>query len=138
MRFAAVSSRIYAGLLQFYPPELLRDFGQDMAETFAEDLAEARRDDGWRGACRVLACMVREFVCLALRRHLASRIVVVPGLLFMGGALLFAMEMLHFHIPVYGTGIVWYVASWPSMAAMGALAAMVAGDRSVPVPLRIE
>jgi hypothetical protein len=67
-----LSSRIYSRLLVLYPADLRRDFGDQMALVFAEDLDAARRRSGLRGEVRVWRCALGEFLRLALPGRLAS------------------------------------------------------------------
>lgn len=75
-----LSSRIYEGLLAFYPADLRRDYGEEMAYVFVEDLAAARREDGVRGCLRVWRWTVTEFVRIALPSWLSIPAVRVPAI----------------------------------------------------------
>jgi hypothetical protein len=88
------SSRLYRRLLVFYPEDLRRDFGAEMALVFAEDLSAARREDGWRGFLRVWGCALDEFVRLALPGCLASPVVRVPAVWFAVSSVIMSFEML--------------------------------------------
>lgn len=73
-----LSLRIYGRLLIFYPEDLRRDHGAEMALVFAEDLDAARRAAGWRGAIRVWRCALGEFLRLALPEFMSTSAVRVP------------------------------------------------------------
>ena len=72
--------RLYTRLLGFYPEDLRRDHGVEMAQVFADDLAAARREDGVRGAFRVWRSTAFEFLRLALPSWFAAPAVRVPAI----------------------------------------------------------
>jgi len=95
------SSLVYHRLLAFYPDDLRRDYGAEMALVFAEDLAAARRDAGLSGVLRVWRCALGEFVRYALPCHLARPVVRVPviGLGVTAAAIFAEMMFVHAHAP---------------------------------------
>jgi hypothetical protein len=76
------SSRIYACLLTFYPEDLRRDYGADMALVFAEDLAAARRETGVRGTICVWRWTVGDFLRLALPCWISTPALRMPAISF--------------------------------------------------------
>jgi len=76
-----LSSRIYDRLLVFYPEDLRRDYGAEMALVFAEDLAASRREAGLRGAFRVWRRALVEFFRLAPPHWAANPAVRVPAIM---------------------------------------------------------
>jgi hypothetical protein len=87
---AGWNSRVYAGLLAFYPEDLRRDHGDEMALVFADDLSAARFEDGLRGAIRVWLATAVEFLRLALPCWICTPAVRVPAI----SVVLFASMML--------------------------------------------
>ena len=82
-----LSPRIYDYLLTFYPEDLRRDHGAEMAFVFAEDLAAARRQAGMWGVLRTWLWTAREFVRIALPLWLSTsavRVHVISLALFAG------------------------------------------------------
>jgi hypothetical protein len=77
-----LSSRLYGRMLRFYPEDLRRDFGTEMAFVFAEDLAAARREAGFAGMLRVWRCALAEFVRLGLPGQAARPAIRVPVIVF--------------------------------------------------------
>ena len=57
-----LSSRIYDRLLAFYPEDLRRDYGEEMALVFAEEL----RDSDFGGSLRIWRKALTEFLRFAL------------------------------------------------------------------------
>ena len=78
----ALSSRVYGRLIALYPDDLRRDYGAEMALTFADDLADAHREAGARGVIRVWRCALAEFVRLALPECASNPAVRVPAITF--------------------------------------------------------
>ncbi|HTS64995.1 MAG TPA: hypothetical protein VMH28_23390 [Candidatus Acidoferrales bacterium] len=74
------SARIYRRTLAFYPEDLLREFGPEMALVFDEDLARARRQAGMRGVVRVWRQAIGEFVRYALPGRLSGPAFRVPAI----------------------------------------------------------
>jgi len=75
-----LSSRIYCRLLDFYPEDLRRKFGAEMAGLFAEDLDAARREAGVLGVIRVWRCALSEFLRFALPSCASRPAVRVPAI----------------------------------------------------------
>jgi hypothetical protein len=71
-----LSSRIYGRLLLFYPEELRRAYGEEMALVFADELREA--DFG--GAARIWRNALTEFLQLALPAFVSRPAFRVPAL----------------------------------------------------------
>jgi hypothetical protein len=140
------SARIYSALLPLYPPDLRRDFGQEMAEAFAEDIEDALKHRGLVGVIRVWICALGELLRIALPSQAENPAVAVPCIIFvlsetvMSAQLMLAFsqksvalargEMPFESIPV--------VILWPSLvAALTALVAVRMGNRSLPAQLKL-
>jgi hypothetical protein len=103
-----LSSRIYARLLVFYPEDLRRDYGAEMALTFAEDLDTARHQAGGRGIIRVWRCALVEFLRFALPGCASSPAVRVPAI-----SVAFSIGMMGFGLVLRGAtdAPMWYRAA---------------------------
>jgi hypothetical protein len=71
---APLSSRIYRRMLAVYPEDLRREYGDEMAFVFAEQLREAHL----AGALRVWSRALAEFLRFALPGWISSSAVRVP------------------------------------------------------------
>ena len=116
-----LSSRLYGRLLVFYPEDLRRDFGTEMALVFADDLAAARREAGLRGVLRVWRCALAEFLRFALPGHAASPAIRVPLIVFAISCLTMAGEFtiayVHEHPETRYLGAAGVLLFLPSMSA---------------------
>jgi hypothetical protein len=83
------SSRTYSVLLTLYPLELRRQFAQEMAEVFDQQLQGAWEESGLKGLLRVWACAIGELLFVALPAQLAQPIFVVPTLSLISNSILF-------------------------------------------------
>jgi hypothetical protein len=63
--------RLFNWTLALYPRGVREEFGEEMALVFAEQVADAERHDGIRGAARVWALAIKEVVTVALPNRLA-------------------------------------------------------------------
>jgi len=72
-RFLRWSLRAYQRLLALYPDDLRRDFGPDMLEAFANDLAAGR-------ALRVWRIALRELIHIGLPAWVRTPAVAVPAI----------------------------------------------------------
>ena len=94
-----LSSRLYARLLVLYPEDLRRHFGTEMALVFADDLAAARHENGFRGALRVWRCAFAEFFRYALPGRAAAPALRVPiiafAITYLGMAGEFVLALFH-------------------------------------------
>ena len=88
-----MSSRVYGRLLRFYPEDLRRDYGADMALFFAEDLENARREAGLRGVIRVWRCALGEFLRFALPGLASHPAVSVPAIWFAFSTVFMSFEV---------------------------------------------
>jgi hypothetical protein len=103
------SPLIYQAMLRLYPEDLQRDFGEDMADAFTEELLRAWRERGvFRKAAAMAGvwyCAASELVTIAIPAKLASPAVgarvmsVALHLVVMGGAL--ALAAVHDQTPVH-------------------------------------
>jgi hypothetical protein len=128
---AELSVRAYAVLMPLYPADLRREFQSDMIELFAEDLSNALRYSGCKGAMRVWRCALKEFVRIALPAHAQNRIIAVPCILFCLNELILILEL--------AVAFGWHLAPvefmiaglWPSLiAALTSIPVVVLGRRS--------
>jgi hypothetical protein len=76
-----MSSRIYSRLLLFYPDELRRAYGEEMALVFADEL----RDAGLAGAIRIWRNALTEFLRIALADFVARPAFRAPAIAFAVG-----------------------------------------------------
>jgi hypothetical protein len=142
-----VSVRLYAAALPLYPPDLRRDFGAEMADAFAQDLADALQRNGMRGVMRVWYCAISELLRIALPSQAEKPVVAVPCISFalcetvMSGQLMLAFRhdsAIFANGPVH-PGLIPFLLIWPSLlASLTALAALWAGDRGLPLQLKLS
>ena len=147
MTIQKVSARVYAALLPLYPPDLLRDFGPEMAEAFAEDLADALQHRGLAGGIRVWWRSLCELVRIALPRQAENPAFAVPCILFALSETLISAELMLAIGQKSGASAISdmhlvaipVITLWPStLAALTALAAVRAGNRGLPAQLRLS
>jgi len=74
------SLRAYRILLMLYPDDLRREFGPEMLEAFAHDLADECAARGIKGAIRVWRITLHEVIRIGLPAWLEIPAVVVPAL----------------------------------------------------------
>jgi hypothetical protein len=134
------STCIYAALLPLYPPDLRRDFGTEIVEAFAEDLDDALRNRGLTAVFRIWWRAGSEFLHIAVPCQSENPVIAVPAILFAFCETLWSAQLtlIFWHRPESGIilasipGLI----VWPGlMAALTALAAVYAGNRSLPAPL---
>jgi hypothetical protein len=89
-----LSGLVYRGMLRLYPTELRRDFGPEMMEVFADDLADGWRTCGFAGACLVWWCVLCEFFRIAIPHLRGNPIVAVPVTSFVLNALVVRGELM--------------------------------------------
>ncbi len=83
------STRLYGALLWLYPREFRLRFGGEMTQVFADQMAEARQERGVAGVLRIWREAVAELFTVALPSQLASMMLIVPVLSFLGALALF-------------------------------------------------
>src|SRR5579871_4744300 len=88
------SLRVYRAMLSLYPVELRRDFGSEMIEVFADDLADARQTNGIAGACLVWWCALCEVFRLAVPKLGSNPAIAVPAISFALNALVVRGELM--------------------------------------------
>lgn len=96
MTFLQTSVWLYRKLLWTYPPDLRRDFGDDMAMIFADDLEQ-------RGAIATWRCALVELATIALPGLKSNPLVLVPALSFAFAAGSLSVELgcaIHFSPPM--------------------------------------
>jgi hypothetical protein len=140
-----LSIRAYAALLPLYPPDLLRDFGEDMQQAFAEDLQHASRSFGLGGILGVWSCSLRELVRIALPARFGEPLVAVPCIAF---ALCEAMMVAEFLLiradpamaahPELPLELLPMIAVFPGLASvLIAFVALLASNSGVPARLNL-
>jgi hypothetical protein len=140
-----ISMRAYAALLPLYPPDLLRDFGEDMQQAFAEDLQHASRSHGLAGIFGVWSCSLRELLRIALPARFGEPLVAVPCVAF---ALCEAMMVVEFLLiradpamaahPQLPLELLPVMALFPGpAAALIAFVALLASNSMVPARLNV-
>ncbi len=77
-----LSSRIYDKLLFLYPEDLRRDFGDEIALAFADDMEAAWRQRRVLGIIYVWCCAIREVLTVALPGQASNPSVLVPAIAF--------------------------------------------------------
>jgi len=133
IRFIDWNARIYTAVLPLFPQELRRDFGAEMTEVFAEDLAEAWRNAGLAGAIRVWWCAAWEIVRIAFPRQLENPAVGVPLLSFVQSVVALTAELVLSHgrlspVVVLLPGVI---------SALTSIAAVRVGKLGLPAPLEL-
>ena len=96
MRLSQFSAWLYRKLLWAYPPDLRRDFGDEMAMIFAADLED-------RGASATWRCALSELATIALPGLRSNPVVLVPALAFVFAASSLTVELgcaVHFATPM--------------------------------------
>lgn len=83
------TTRLYSALLRLYPREFRLQFGEEMTQVFADQVAEARDEQGIAGVMRVCCEAVAELFTVALPSQLANVMVIVPVLSFLSALALF-------------------------------------------------
>jgi hypothetical protein len=135
----ASSIRAYAALLALYPAELRREFGSEIVEVFAEDLANAVRFRGLRGFLSVWWCALREFVRIALPAQAENRLVAVPCILFAFEETFLAIQqtlmLAHHAVSIH---FILTTAAWPSLlASLTSVVVVIVGKQCPLFPLRL-
>jgi hypothetical protein len=77
-----LSSYIYSGILLLYPADLRRDFGDEMTDVFAQDLAEMWHSRGLFGVLNVWRCALWEVTSIAVTAQVATSAVIAPTISF--------------------------------------------------------
>jgi len=81
-RILAQSIWLYGKLLLLYPGELRREFGNEMALVFAEDIESAWGDARIAGVLQIWWYALRELVTVALPAQRSNPCVLAPALAF--------------------------------------------------------
>lgn len=122
--FLYLSSWIYGKLLFLHPEALRRDFGQEMAFVFAQDLAGAWRDRRVAGVIRIWLCALGEVVRIGLPGQRTNPDIVVPAVAFVLNAAALSAELIFalrqasvagVHGPLLKEAIM-SIVLWPSFA----------------------
>jgi hypothetical protein len=88
-RIVRASRATYSGLLLFYPRDLRRRFGAEMAEVFEDSLREAVNCRSTAGMLSIWRSTLWELVIVAAPSHLASRSVMAGAMSFLASSILF-------------------------------------------------
>jgi hypothetical protein len=81
-RLLSLSSRMYERLLLFYPGDLRREFGAEMALAFSDDLESAWGAARLAGVAQIWWYALRELLTVALPGQTSNPSVLVPALSF--------------------------------------------------------
>ena len=84
-----MSAVIYRLLLRLYPGALRRRWAQEMVDTFALQLHDARQEAGWAGVLQTWFCAVAEIFQVALPLQAARAAVVIPVISVAGSSAIF-------------------------------------------------
>jgi len=133
--FIALSTRLYATLLPLYPPDLRRDFGDEMAGLFAEDLADAWQTAGASGAIRVWFSTALEFARIAVPGLLQIPAVAVPLLSFLLSAAVVSLELML--TPNRADSAMGGVLIGAFVSGLTSFVTVRAGESGVPHPLEL-
>jgi hypothetical protein len=90
-----VSTLIYSRILLWYPPALRAEFGDDMLDTFAENIEAAWRRASWLGVARSWHAVTRDLTDIVLPYRTARASPVLLAILLAAviyGSLLMAIE----------------------------------------------
>jgi hypothetical protein len=79
-RAIQLSRTIYRAVMFLYPTEFRCDFGEEMLETFAEDLAAQQAGHGFRGVLTVWRTALSEVIRLTPRLWVRNATAVAPPL----------------------------------------------------------
>jgi hypothetical protein len=140
-----LSIRAYAALLPLYPPDLLRDFGEDMQQAFAEDLQHAALSHGLAGIIGVWACSLRELLRIALPARFREPLLAVPCIAFALCEATMVLEFLFIRAdpamaahPQLPLELLPVIALFPGLAAaLIAFVALLASNSMVPARLNV-
>jgi hypothetical protein len=69
------TSSLYAALLLAYPRDFRTRFGEEMTETFSDQMLSAWTGNGLAGAIRVWLCAIWEIISIAAPLQLRSSVV---------------------------------------------------------------
>jgi hypothetical protein len=105
-RFIRLSSYIYSGILVLYPVDLRRDFGDEMTDVFAQDLAEMWHSRRLIGALSVWRRALWEVTSIAVPAQIVNSAVIAPTISFFWVLCALAVW------PSQGASII-----WPSLGA---------------------
>ena len=87
--FIQLSGALYRLILVLYPPDVRRVYGGEMADTFAQQLAEAWEENRAAGVIQVWWLALLELPAIALPRQLARRALIIPVVSLIGTSTLF-------------------------------------------------
>ena len=62
----AISNQAFRLLLILYPPDLRRDFGDDLAEVFSQQIEAAWEESAWRGIAGAWLNVLADYAATAL------------------------------------------------------------------------
>jgi hypothetical protein len=84
-----LSRVVYTGLLIFYPTDLRRKFGAEMADVFESAVHDANVESGPSGAASLWRSALWELLTVAVPLRLASNAVMAGAISFLASSLLF-------------------------------------------------
>ncbi len=89
---ATLSGKVYGLLTRLYPAEFRSRWEAELADTFAQEVADAGRRDGWRGVVAAWFWALAEVPGIVLTPRIAGGAVVVPVTATFGaGAVFYGM-----------------------------------------------
>ena len=74
----SLSAKLYCLLARLYPDEIRRRWEQEMAETFALQLADAMREERWTSVIATWYYALADLVLIALPLQLGRAALVIP------------------------------------------------------------
>jgi len=83
-----LSRAVYAGLLIFYPDDLRRKFGGEMADVFQAAMRDAIVERGWAGMISLWRCALWELLAVAVPLRLASNAAIAGAISFLASSVL--------------------------------------------------
>jgi hypothetical protein len=81
-RFIRLSSYVYSGILVLYAADLRRDFGDEMTDVFAQELAEMWHSRRLFGALNVWRRALWEVMSIAVPTQIVNSAVIAPTISF--------------------------------------------------------
>jgi hypothetical protein len=113
-RFIRLSSHIYSGIVVLYPADLRRDFGDEMTEVFAQDLAEMWRTRGLGGVLGVWRRALWEVTSIVVPAQIVTSTVIATMISFFW-AVIVTSAVIAPTISFFWA--VWALGVWPGLGA---------------------
>jgi hypothetical protein len=113
-RFVRLSSHIYSRILVLYPADLRREFGDEMTDVFAQDLAEMWHSRRLVGVLNVWRRALCELTSIAAPAGIATSTVIATTISFFW-AVIVTSAVIAPTISFFWA--VWALGVWPGLAA---------------------